>query len=282
MIMSTRSIGDITVVIPTYNRWDVLERAVRSVLGQTRPADEVIVIDDGSTDATPALFEMEFPRVTYIRQSRSGVSAARNRGIDAGSGQWIGFLDSDDEWHPRKLERQVEELTRAPGHRFCHTDEIWFRNGRRVNPRHRHAKSGGHIFRECLPLCCISPSSALIHRSLFDEVGRFDESLPVCEDYDLWLRICARHPVLFVEEALTVKHGGHDDQLSRKYRGMDRYRIRAIEKVLEDGVLDPVNHQAARRMLRTKIDIYITGVRKRGRQAEVAMLEELRARYDPT
>ena len=100
--------------------------------------------------------------------------------------------------------------------RFCHSDELWIRDGRRVNPMRKHAKHGGEMFMHCLARCAISPSTALLHRALLDDVGGFDETLPACEDYDLWLRICARHPVLFVPRALAVRYGGHADQPVRR------------------------------------------------------------------
>jgi len=258
----------ISVVIPTYNRAELVLRALRSVLAQTRPAEQVIVVDDGSTDDTGPLVRIQFGSVDYLAQENRGVSAARNRGIEVATGEWIALLDSDDEWLPEKLERQMACLEQEPDYRVCHTDEIWVRRGRRVNPRRKHAKQGGWIFRDCLPLCAISPSSVLIHRSLFEEVGRFDETLPACEDYDLWLRVCSRWPVLFVPERLVVKHGGHEDQLSSRVWGLDRYRIQALEKVLGSAALGTEDRQAAIDMLVDKIDIYAAGARKRGRVAE--------------
>ena len=260
--------SSVSVVIPTYNRADLVQRAVRSVLAQTRPADQVIVVDDGSTDETGPLVRIQFGSVDYLAQENRGVSAARNRGIEVATGEWIALLDSDDEWLPEKLERQMACLEQEPDYRLCHTDEIWVRRGRRVNPRRKHAKQGGWIFRDCLPLCAISPSSVLIHRSLFEEVGRFDETLPACEDYDLWLRVCSRWPVLFVPERLVVKHGGHEDQLSSRVWGLDRYRIQALEKVLGSAALGTEDRQAAIDMLVDKIDIYAAGARKRGRVDE--------------
>jgi glycosyltransferase involved in cell wall biosynthesis len=178
---------DVSVVIPTYNRSATLRRALKSVLAQTRRPDEVIVVDDGSTDDTAGWVERDFPRVTYIRQRNKGVSAARNRGVAAAGREWIAFLDSDDEWRPQKLERQLSALAENTDYHLCHTNETWIRDGRRVNERKRHAKSGGWIFQRCLPLCVISPSAAVVRRSLLDELGGFDESMPVCEDYDMWL-----------------------------------------------------------------------------------------------
>jgi glycosyltransferase involved in cell wall biosynthesis len=269
----------IAAVIATHNRSGPLRRALASVMAQTRPPDEVIVVDDGSTDNTARWIPREFPAVAYIRQENSGVSAARNRGVASSRSEWIAFLDSDDEWRPTKLERQVEALANSPEYHICHNNEVWIRSGRRVNEGKRHAKSGGRIFQDCLPLCVISPSAAVIRRSILQRLGGFDESLPVCEDYDLWLRICARYPVLFLEEALTVKHGGHGDQLSRRYWGMDRFRIRAIDKILSEDVLSPADRDVAVRVILEKIGVYVDGARKRGKDAEVAAYEAIRRKY---
>ncbi|MCZ6795807.1 MAG: glycosyltransferase [Planctomycetota bacterium] len=269
----------VTTIIPTYNRAELLPRALRSVVGQSRPPDEVIVVDDGSTDGTRRLVEEEFPDVAYVYQENRGVSAARNRGIADARGEWIALLDSDDEWLPRKLEKQLQALGEEPRYRICHTDEIWIRRGRRVNPREKHAKAGGDVFERCLPLCAISPSSVLIHRDLFVELGVFDECLPVCEDYDLWLRLSAAHPVLYVDEPLIVKYGGHDDQLSRRHWGMDRFRIRALEKIVRSGRLDRRQLRAALDALLEKTDIFLGGARKRGKEDEVAAYEDLRASH---
>lgn len=271
--------GGVAAVIPTFNRSAALRRALESVRAQTRRPQEVIVVDDGSTDDTPGWVERDYPEVTCIRQANAGVSAARNRGVAAATCDWIAFLDSDDKWLPRKLEMQMAALAKAPEFLLCHTNEVWIRDGRRVNERKRHAKSGGWIFQRCLPLCVISPSAAVVKRSLLLDLGGFDESLPVCEDYDLWLRICSCHPVLFVPEALTVKYGGHGDQLSRRAPGMDRYRIHAIEKILSAGTLSPDDRAAAVRALLEKIEIYIEGARKRDKGEEVAACEALRAQY---
>jgi glycosyltransferase involved in cell wall biosynthesis len=267
---------DVTVVVPTRDRIDPLRRALESVRRQTYPAARVIVVDDGSHDDPGSWLQPDFPEVEFVRQEHRGVSAARNRGIELATTRWIAFLDSDDEWRPEKLERQLSALEREPEHSICHADEIWIRNGRRVNPGKRHAKRGGSIFQDCLPLCVISPSSVILDRSLLDDLGGFDETLPVCEDYDLWLRICARHRVLFVDEPLVIKYGGHKDQLSKRYWGMDRWRIRALEKIIESGVLGADDRRAAARVLLEKLDVYLEGARKRGKSDEVDRYEALR------
>ncbi len=265
----------ISVVIPSYNRQDCLHRALKSVYAQTYPAKEVIVIDDGSTDGTAAMVAQCFPEVRYLFQFNQGVSSARNQGISMASGDWIAFLDSDDEWLPEKLAVQAEVLSTHTGSKICHTEEIWVRNGQRVNQMRKHRKYGGWIFRHCLPLCAMSPSSILIHNSVFAEVGAFDETLPACEDYDLWLRIAALYPVVFVEQAQIIKYGGHDDQLSRKYWGMDRYRIYALQKIIETGALKDDDHDAAVQMLMKKCSIYRQGAIKRGKQEEARRYQYL-------
>ncbi len=235
------------------------------MLAQTLPAAEIIVVDDGSADGTAAMLSERYPSVICLKQENRGVSAARNLGIRVARSEWVALLDSDDCWHPEKLHRQCNALLHIPEKYYlCHTEEIWIRNGRQVNPRHRHAKYGGWIYKRCLPLCAISPSAALIHKQLFEQVGAFNEALPACEDYDFWLRVCAQFPVLFVSDALTIKHGGHSDQLSRRYWGMDRFRVEAMEGVLVNPHLSPSDVDATLRTLIYKLDILCSGAVKRG------------------
>ncbi|MES9846080.1 MAG: glycosyltransferase family A protein [Candidatus Sedimenticola sp. PURPLELP] len=269
----------ISVVIPTHNRATVLERALASVLTQTHPAMEVIVVDDGSEDRTRELLAQKFPSVRYLHQPNQGVSSARNLGIANARGDWIAFLDSDDEWLPGKLQAQKELLSNHPDIRICHTEEIWIRDGKRVNQMKKHTKQGGVIFRHCLPLCVISPSSVMIHRDVFEQVGVFDESLPACEDYDLWLRICARYPVAFIEQPQINKYGGHDDQLSRRHWGMDRFRLQALEKIIVSGEIQGQDLEAASEMLTRKAAILANGAEKRGKHEEAARYRALQIRY---
>ena len=267
----------ITAVITTFNRKEMLHNAVNSVINQSYPAAQVIVLDDGSDDGTADMIISEFPQIEYICQPNSGISSARNSGIQAAKYPWIAFLDADDEWLPGKLEEQVSALQKNRQFLLCHCDEIWIRHGRRVNPKNIHRKYGGDIFDKCLPLCVISPSAVLIHHSLFDEIGLFDTSMPVCEDYDLWLRICAQESVLFVEKKLLKKFGGHSDQLSIKYWGMDRYRIYSIEKALNSEKLNKRQRIAALKVVLKKIKIYISGAKKRDKNEEV---QKYKQKYD--
>jgi glycosyltransferase involved in cell wall biosynthesis len=270
---------NITVIIPTYNRAPLLIRAVQSVLDQTLQPKEIIIVDDGSTDNTKETVAEHFPQCRYIQQTNHGVSAARNRGIEAATGEWLAFLDSDDEWLLGKLQAQVDLLQKHPEIRICHTEEIWIRNGKRVNQMKKHAKSGGYIFQNCLPLCVISPSSVMIHSSLFAEVGTFDEGLPACEDYDLWLRICATNPVAFVEQPQIKKYGGHEDQLSQKHWGMDRFRIQALEKIIQSGSLSGTDRTAAIQILIDKAEILAQGAIKRGKVKDTDTYHAIQQRY---
>ncbi len=222
----------ISVIIPTYNREVTLERAIKSVLAQTHRNFELIVIDDGSTDNTSLIIDRYSGKIRYFSKLHAGVSSARNFGLEKSEGTWVAFLDSDDYWLSKKLERQLEYLTNHPGMMIVQTEEQWIRNGVPVNPMKKHKKYSGWIFRYCLPLCIVSPSAVLIHQKVFNDVGVFDESFPVCEDYDLWLRIAIRYQIGLIPEKLIIKTGGHTDQLSREYWGMDRFRVRALEKVL--------------------------------------------------
>lgn len=271
---------DISVIIPTYNREPFIGRALDSVLAQSRQPAEVIVVDDGSTDSTAVLLRQLYPQVSYVYQENQGVSSARNAGIARARCDWLALLDSDDEWLPAKLAAQSAALSQNPGYRICHTDEIWIRRNERVNPMRKHAKSGGWIYEKCLPMCVISPSSVLIHRSVFDDVGDFDEQLPACEDYDLWLRICASYPVLFVDDLLLKKYGGHQDQLSRKFWGMDRFRVHAMEKMLTTGSLGEQQRAATLRELLHKFRVLLNGARKRNNNQFMLACSQKIAAYE--
>jgi len=222
----------ITVVIPSFNRYELLKRALTSVYAQTHMPSEVIIIDDGSTDCTCQI-KNDFPHAKYIYQENSGVSSARNLGIKNSTCQWIAFLDSDDTWHVDKLKEQAKFHNLNPHAKMSYTDEKWIRDNKEVKIPKKFKKYGGDIFNECLSHCIIAPSAVLIHKDLLDEVGVFDESLEVCEDYDLWLRVACENEIGLVDKSLITKYAGHEDQLSFKYWGMDRFRVIALEKLLE-------------------------------------------------
>ncbi len=260
---------DITVIIPTYNRYKFLKRALESVFTQTYKVKEVIVIDDGSNDNTSQI-QQDFSNIKYFYQANKGVSSARNLGIKKSSYEWIAFLDSDDEWHEDKLNIQVNFHKNNKDILISYTDELWIRNNEIVKIPKKFVKHGGEIFKECLSHCIIAPSATLIHKSLLDEVGLFDESLEVCEDYDLWLRIAVKNEIGLVDEKLITKYAGHDDQLSFQHWGMDRFRVMALEKLL----LNYDKNTEIIDMLKKKYSVLLKGAKKYDKIADIKIYEK--------
>jgi len=253
----------VSVIIPTHNRRDFVREAIASVLAQTYQDFELIIVDDGSTDDTRASVQ-ECPRAQYVFQENRGVSAARNRGVALSSGELLAFLDADDLWRPHKLATQLAFFAAQPEARICQTEEIWLRNGVRVNPHNKHKKPTGDIFARSLHLCLVSPSAVMMRRELFERAGGFDENLPACEDYDLWLRIAATEPVHLIATPLVIKRGGHADQLSQRFWGMDRFRVAALCKLLDANVLTPEQRKQTEEVLVAKCQILAQGAQKRG------------------
>lgn len=273
---------DITVIIPTFNRKGLVIRAIDSALNQTLAAKAIIVVDDGSHDQTAATLETRYGakiQIARLSQNR-GVSSARNLGARLATGRWLAFLDADDEWLPQKLARQCQLIASHQDAVLVHCNEIWIRNGTRVNEMRKHQKAGGDQFHRATELCVISPSATLLRRDVFYDLGGFDESLAVCEDYDLWLRVTARYPVHFCEDALLKKYGGHQDQLSRLHWGMDRFRIQALRNLLKSHPnLSRSQRQQVHRQLVKRATILASGAHKRGKQAEARYYTDLAATY---
>ena len=266
----------ITAILPTWNRAEWLEKSIQSVLDQTFGDFELVVVDDASTDSTAEIIERYSGKIrTIVFSENRGVSAARNAAIKKSDSEWIAFLDSDDFWHPDKLQKQIAQTKMRPACPLHFTDEIWIRNGVRVNPKKKHQKKEGWIFQPSLALCLMAPSTVILRRELYEVHGLFDESLPVCEDYDLWLRLTAQHPVALLDEKLMTRHGGHADQLSRSDWGIDRYRVQSIQKILKTESLRPEDRTAAIRMLIEKCGILAKGFRKRGNLKEVEKYEKI-------
>jgi glycosyltransferase involved in cell wall biosynthesis len=258
----------ISVIIPTYNRIFFLKRSIDSVLEQILKPYEVIIVDDGSSDGTSTMIKKNYPKINLICQENKGVSAARNIGIRASSGDWVCFLDSDDEWKKNKLSEQMLAIKKNTNYSFCHSNEEWIKNGKKINQKKKHKKYGGNIFKECLDMCRISPSSVMINKSVFDDIGFFNEDLVVCEDYELWLRICAHYKVLFVDEPLIIKYGGHEGQLSNSIESIEYYRIKALEYLLSTEMTYE-NKKEAVKILLFKLGIYLNGLKKRNKILDI-------------
>jgi glycosyltransferase involved in cell wall biosynthesis len=270
----------VTVILPTWNRAQWLRTSIESVLSQTYRDFELIVVDDGSTDCTNEILDTFAGKIkTIVLPQNLGVSAARNAAIKQSDGEWIAFLDSDDFWHAEKLEKQTEQTRLRPEYHIHFTDEIWIRNGTRVNPKKKHQKREGWIFQPSLALCLMAPSTVMLRRELMENHGLFDESLPACEDYDMWLRLTAYHPVALLNEKLMTRHGGHADQLSKKVWAIDRFRVQSLQKILNQENLRPEDRTAAIRMLRHKCKILVKGFRNRGNMKELLAHEKIINKY---
>jgi len=268
----------VSVIIPTYNRWPMISEAVESVLAQSFRDFELIVVNDGSTDETALELASFGTRLRLIAQPRRGVSAARNIGVAAAKGRYIAFLDSDDLWRSDKLAIQTAFMQQNPHLDVCQTEEIWLRSGVRVNQKKKHHKPSGDIFRQSLDLCLVSPSAVMMTKDLFERLGGFDQSLPVCEDYDLWLRIAVEREVALIPTALVVKRGGHADQLSHSVWGMDRFRVAGLLKLLRAEI--PGEKRGwVMETLKRKTAILAHGARKRGKEQEAIGYEALLADF---
>lgn len=255
----------VSVILPTFNRAEFIGRTLDSLFAQTYGNWECIVIDDGSTDDTvEVLKEYDDPRMVYFYQENQGVSGARNTGIQQARGDMIALLDSDDEWMPTKLETQLRYMHER-GYEICQTDEIWVRNGKRVNQKFKYAKPEGWFFEASLKMCLISPSCTMFSPRAWKTLGPFDVEMASCEDYDMWLRACLHYPVGLVSENLTIKYGGRPDQLSNCVPCADLYRIRALVKILQCGKLDASQYTLALDELENKVSIYAQGCEKRGK-----------------
>lgn len=263
----------VSVILPVRNRAALLKRAVRSVWEQTWQDWELVAVDDGSDDATLAVLQglaAQEPRMRVLSTPPRGVSHARNRGVEASAGEWIALLDSDDLWLPRKLEAQMYFVADS-GVAACQTEEIWVRHGRRVNPCRKHAKPAGWFLQQAVQLCLISPSCVVFSRKLWEQVGPFDEDLPACEDYALWLRLLLVAPVGLVPQALVIKTGGHEDQLSRLFVGQDRFRLQGLRRALNQAMRVEDRRVLAAEILR-RGRIYQAGCLKHGLVDEAALV----------
>lgn len=274
--------AEISVIIPVYNRAWCIAEAMDSVLSQTIDTFELIIVDDGSTDSTEDILKKyleEHENIRVINQENKGVSAARNTGILNSNGNYIAFLDSDDLWEPGKLQAQMDFFNANPGCLVCQTDEIWIRNGKRINPKFRHKKQSGDIFIPSLSLCLVSPSAVMMKREFFEKTGVFDESMAACEDYDLWLRGALNLEFGLVDEPYVIKTGGHDDQLSSMPL-LDKLRIYSIDKILTMGVDCEVRKKACIEKLVEKCRIYMNGCKKRSKWEEYNIYEALMLHWE--
>lgn len=279
----TQSDFDICVVIPTYNRESTIERAIDSVLAQSYKVSDIIVVDDASTDCTMKILDSYKKKIVNVpSQSNRGVSFSRNLGVQHSQCSWIAFLDSDDEWFPSKLDEQVNYIKKHPYLSIMQCNEQWLRNGKSFNKKKHHAKKNAWIFDLCLERCSVSPSGVLMSRDIFNKYLGFDDKLPVCEDYALWLQISRFHIIGLLDKPLLTKYGGHKDQLSVKYEVMDTFRVKALLGILDNEKVDCYKEKLIA-VLSQKIRVLLNGYKKRSNWEQVQyyenVLERIRDMY---
>jgi len=269
-----------SIIIPTYNRRVFLKKAIDSVLCQSFNDFEIIIVDDGSNDGTRDLIlSYDDARIRCVYQDNHGVAYTRNVGLTQSSGSFIAFLDSDDWWHEDKLKTAAEYINRYPEINIFHTEEVWYRNGELLAQKSKHKKPTGYVYKNALPLCCISISTAVINKTVFDKIGIFDEALTACEDYDFWLRATNTYEVMLIPEFLTLKDGGRPDQLSSSVWGLDRFRIKALKKMLLSETLSPERYESTLEELKKKCRIFAKGCIKHGKAEEAEKYSELAEKY---
>jgi len=211
----------VSVIIPCYNYGHLLADAIGSVLAQTRPPDEVIVVDDGSTDKTTEVAASYGNRVQYIRQERSGPGAARNAGIRAARGELLAFLDADDWWLPHRLSSQVPIISANDEIAMVHSAFLGYHGPDVQSPVYRFSQEDCdvHVLKRS---CRVGTLTVLIRKEIVDELGGFDTRLRRCQDWDLWIRVARDHRIVYHDEPVAV-YRSHPDQVRSDY--LLRYRF---------------------------------------------------------
>jgi len=269
-----------SIIIPTFNRKLFLKKAVDSVLDQTYTNFELIIIDDGSTDDSKEIINAYYDaRIKYSYQENNGVASARNHGLKKAKGKYVAFLDSDDWWVPEKLSKTMDYINKFPNVKIFHTEETWYKKGKLLNQKTKHKKPTGFVYTKSLPLCCISISTAVIKKDVFDNIELFDETFEACEDYDFWLRATNKYKIKLIPEYLTLKDGGREDQLSSSIWGLDRFRIKALGKMLDSNELNNENYNLTLKEFNKKCTIFAMGAEKRGRIEEAESYRKLAEKY---
>lgn len=222
--------ASVSVVVPAYNAERWIGETLESILGQTLPPAEVIVIDDGSVDGTAGVVRGFGTRVQYTRQENAGASAARNHGIALARGEYIAFLDADDLWLPEKLEKQLTLLERKPELKWVYSDSFIFADGcpeATTRVGHHLKLRSGNIFEALLLGDFIASPTPLIHREVFARLGVFliqPPRLVYAEDWEMWLRIAQYYPVGLVHEPLA-RYRMSKDSISQSFGSMRRHEV---------------------------------------------------------
>jgi glycosyltransferase involved in cell wall biosynthesis len=267
----------VSVITPTYNYGRYIAGAIESVLGQTLSDLELIVIDDGSTDDTPEVVQhyRGDGRLRYFRVDRIGHAAARNVGVRLAQAPLVAFLDADDLWLPRKLERQAAVFRDVPTLGVVYTRALWIDEAGRELEREQPPLCRGDVLDELFRSNVVCLSSALVRADVFHKVGLFDEALPLAVDFDLWLRVAMHYRFDYVDAPLVKYRVGHG-QLSRRLEERLLVALRVMDRFLDEyggrAVVDPAVVRRARAET-----FYHLGLVRRRRSALAALPAFLRA-----
>ena len=272
----------VSVIIPVYNRFEMAKEAISSVIGQTYKDLEIIIVDDGSIDMTStlAVYFGDDPRVKYLKINHSGMPGfVRNRGVELSKGKYLAFLDSDDLWMDKKVEKQIKYLETNSKYKVVHTREAWIRNGKTISQAGFKHRRFGNIFPDALEKCIIGPSTVLLEKELYRSLGGFRNDLEIAEDYELWLKLSNSNDVAYIDEALITKRAGHIGQLSEKYGQIEIFRIRGLKELVEQHYFSLENQKLAELELAKKCKIYAAGCRKRKKVDEANLHESIAIKY---
>lgn len=231
----------VSVVIPVFNQARYVAEAIESVLAQTYPSVETIVVDDGSTDGTSDIAMGYGPRIAYLRQDNAGAAAALNRGIQMASGDLIGWLSSDDVYLPAKLQRQVDVLNRLPEVNAVYTDFLLIDAGGEVikTVRSPYFADRNEFIRKMILDNFVNGSSILVRRAALLEAGGFDPQMTYHADANMWLRMLKRGAFAHIPEIL-LKYRTHAGAASRNVAGMHMYRYIYFDKIWETFAVEDI------------------------------------------
>jgi glycosyltransferase involved in cell wall biosynthesis len=308
-----------SIIIPTYNRSNFLLNAIQSVLKQTLKSFEIIIVDDNSNDDTKkkilefsnminknliikndfffiktlqskcveieSFLESEDQNFKYIKlKKNNGVSISRNIGSLFSRYNFLCFLDSDDLWHKNKLQKQSKVILSNKDIHLIHTNEKWLFNGKHLNKKNIHKVDKNSFIADSLMRCMISPSSVCIKKNIFFDCNGFNEDYTVCEDYDLWLKFLFHYNISYIDEKLVTKHGGHEGQLSKRFNGMDYWRVKSLIYLLKrnksDNFLEICTQKEIKRIILFKSKILSDVFLKYNNNDKLTELNEMLSRLN--
>lgn len=223
----------VSIIVPAFNAETYIRATLDSALRQTYANCEIIVVDDGSTDGTLAILADYGEKVRVVRQQNRGSACARNAGVAAAHGEWIAFLDSDDIWLPDKTVKQLAGCGRFP---ISHTDSVCFGETleRELLRSSFEPPYAGEVLDQLLVVNFITTSTVMVRRDIFERFGGFDESYVTCEDWALWLKICAEHELGYLAEPV-VRYRFHKKSKSTMSRRTLIARLRILNEAFSPG-----------------------------------------------